>query len=89
MRIGERTTHDVSCIDAINRRADDGQQIGTESAGRTRQLTLFGSDQADNRVTKSNSLSSRDTTWSASPFAERLSTWEITLTSADSTFSMA
>ena len=51
MRIGERTSNSVACIHAINRRANDGQQVGPECAGGARQLTLFGSDQADNRVT--------------------------------------
>jgi hypothetical protein len=49
-------------IDASNRRADDRKEVGPERAERTRQLTLFGSDQADNRVTKSNSRRSFDTT---------------------------
>lgn len=88
-RIGERTSNSVTCIHAINRRAKNGQQVGAKGAGGARQLTLCGSDQDDSRVTTSNSRNSFDTTWSASTLVERVSTWEMTLTSADCTLSIA
>ena len=87
--IGERARDRTVGAHTINRGADDGQQVGSESAGGPRQLTLFGSDQVDSRVTRSNSRSSLETTWSASTLVERVSTWEMTLTSADCTLSIA
>src|SRR4051794_3791457 len=56
----------------------NGQDMGSERAGRERQWALCGSDQAESRVTTSNSLRSFATTWSASSLIESVSTCEIT-----------
>lgn len=68
------TRHGVCGARTANGRANDRQQIGTKRGDGGRQCALFGSDQADRRVTRSNSLNSFATTWSASAFVDNAST---------------
>ena len=72
--IGDRERHGTTGARAPDRRVDDRQQIRSERADRARQWTLFGSDQADKRVTRSNSRRSWATTWSASALVDSVST---------------
>jgi hypothetical protein len=87
--VDERTRDRARGTGAFDGGACDRQKIGTPGTGGAGQLTLFGSDQADKRVTKSNSRSSFATTWSASALVDNESTCEITLTRADSTLLIA
>jgi len=58
----ERARHRAARTGAVNGRTNDREQIGSEPSRPDRQLTLCASDQADKRVTRSNSRRSFDTT---------------------------
>src|SRR5262245_50281027 len=94
VEIGKRECSDDSGpgISRVNRGANDERQMVFERPNRTGNLcqwALWGSDQDDSRVTRSNSRRSLATTWSASALVDSASTCEITRTRAVSTLSMA
>lgn len=73
-RVRKRARHGYCCAGAVKAGANDAIEIAPKRGIDPRQWALCGSDQADNRVTTSNSRRSLATTWFASSFVDNAST---------------